>query len=436
MLLYSEYNTPRLTYIVDFINKELFDEPIRITTDADTFRRSAGPCINYGDREFSAAEFFIRRSALLFETDIRPQEIACFELNFYKAFFQTSGDFPFDIFAAAFYLLTRYEEYLPHELDDYGRYAYRQSLACRENFLQLPLVNIWLQDFKKALAAKFPTLSFRRPSFTFMPTYDIDMAYSYLHKGWKRNTGGLIRSLLKGQWSRVRERIDVLLKKRKDPFDCYEWLDSLHLYCRMRPVYFFLLAARQKGVDRNLNPLNPPFRDLVRYHAAGYQTGVHPSWQSADNTALLGAERQCLEKITGRKVVSSRQHFIRLTLPQTYRRLLDAGIEKDFSMGYGTVNGFRASVAASFAWFDLERDKPSGLIIYPFCFMDANAFYEQSLSPRQALEELMDYYRRIKRVNGLMITIWHNSFLGRDPQYKGWKEVYEVFLKEEVYWDM
>jgi hypothetical protein len=67
--------------------------------------------------------------------------------------------------------------------------------------------------------------------------------------------------------------------------------------------------------------------------------------------------------------------------------------------------------------------------------MDANAFFEQQISPKDAMQELMQFYRTIKKVNGLMVTIWHNEFLGTQPRFKGWKEVYEVFLKEEVYWD-
>ena len=35
-----------------------------------------------------------------------------------------------------------------------------------------------------------------------------------------------------------------------------------------------------------------------------------------------------------------------------------------------------------------------------------------------------------------MISIWHNNFFGDDPLFKGWKEVYELFLEEVVYWDL
>ena len=417
MLLYSRHITPRLRYIVDFISRELFDEAIVLTTDLAEFTRYDGPRLNYSETEFNeASDFFIRPVPLLFESHIGPQRIECFELNYHKAFYETAGDFPFDIFAASFYLLSRYEEYLPHEKDEYGRYAHTQSLAYREGFLEIPLVNIWLREFKKALGKKYPDLPFRHPSFKFIPTYDIDTAYSFRHKGWKRNLGGLLRS--------VAER-RMVAGKGKDrrapgasgtiPFDAYEWLDSLHLYCRMRAYYFFLVAGRQKGVDKNIPPQGQALQDLVRYHAAGYRVGIHPSWQSGDEEALLKEEIEWMECMTGAKVTRSRQHYIRFTLPQTYRRLLFYGIDQDFSMGYGSINGFRASVASSFYWYDLEKEERPRCGSSRFCFMDANSFYEQKYTAARAMNELMQYYHLIRKVNGLMVTIWHNSFLGTDP---------------------
>ncbi|HEX9509898.1 MAG TPA: polysaccharide deacetylase family protein [Puia sp.] len=435
MLLYSSHITSRLRYIVGFISKELFDEAIELTTDKEEYARYQQTRLNYSEAAFSDDDFFIRCTPLLFETGLSPREIECFELNEHKAFFGTEGDFPFDIFAASFYLLSRYEEYLPHGKDEYGRYAHTGSLACREGFLNIPLVNIWLQEFKTALSHKVPTLAFRYPSFKFIPTYDIDMAYSYLHKGWKRNMAGLFRSVIKGEWGLAAERVRVLRRKQTDPFDAYEWLDSLHLYCRMRACYFFLVAARQRGVDKNISPAGKTMQELVRYHASGYKVGVHPSWQSGDQEALLREEIEWMECMAEQPIIRSRQHYIRFTLPQTYRNLLKYGIKQDFSMGYGTINGFRASVASSFYWYDLEKETATGLRIFPFCFMDANAFFEQNYTAGQAMNELMHYYRLIRKVNGLMVTIWHNSFLGSDPQFAGWREVYETFLKEEVYWD-
>lgn len=251
-----------------------------------------------------------------------------------------------------------------------------------------------------------------------------------------RNFAGALKSIGSADFQSVKQRINVLSEKERDPYDAYEWLDSLHLYCRVKPYYFFLVAKEQKGYDKNISPEEPALQNLIQYHANGYTIGVHPSWQSNDDENLLKEEIEWLEYIADKKIINSRQHYIKLTFPETYRRLINAGIEKDFSMGYGSVNGFRASVASSFFWYDLENEQQTKLQIFPFCFMDANSFYEQKFTAQQAMEELLNYYRAIKRINGLMITIWHNHFLGTDPMFKGWKEVYEVFLKEEVYWDM
>jgi hypothetical protein len=435
LIIYSHTITPRLQYIVDFIGKELFDEPVTLTSDKEYYTAAKRPGLNYSNLEFSDQEFFIQATPLLFETGIRPQPVECFEINFYKAFFQTSGDFPFDIFAAAFYLLSRYEEYLPHEKDEYGRYAHTNSLAFKEYFLSQPLVNCWLHSFKQALHFKFPSLSFKQPQFKCLLTYDIDMAWSYLHKGWVRTLGGFAASVYRGQWSRVKDRWLVLRGKKKDPFDCFEWLDAWHLYCRIKPYYFFLVAKRTSQYDKNTSYRKAAFRDLLLYYAEKYNIGLHPSWRSGDEPALLNEELQWLETITDKKIDHSRQHYIRFTLPDTYRRLIKAGIEKDFSMGYGSINGFRASVCSPFYWYDLEKEEATNLQLFPFCFMDANSLFEQKQTPRQAYDELVQYYERVKNYKGVFVPIWHNFILGTEPQYEGWRSLFELFMKETVYWD-
>lgn len=437
LLVYTHTITPRLQYVADFIAKEIFDAPMRITIDEQEFKNFTGPRLNYSGNDFSEQEFFIKAKSLLFETDIKEQPIECFEFNFNKAFFQTQGDFPFDVLAAIFYLLSRYEEYLPHKKDMYERYAHENSLAFKENFLQVPVINFWLSDFKKALQQKFPELNFKRPRFKFIPTYDIDIAYSYKDKGWKRNLGGALQSILKGEWGAVKERIEVLRNKKKDPFDAYEWLDALHLYCKVKPVYFFLVAQQQKGVDKNIPTSSKSLQELIAYFAKVYKLGLHPSWQSsvASGTEILKEEKEWLEVVADKVIIHSRQHYLKFDLPDTYRRLIDCGITRDYSMGYGSINGFRASVASSFYWFDLAKNESTSLLVFPFCFMDANSYYEQKNTPKNAYDELKHYYNIIKKVNGLFITIWHNNFLGTDPQFAAWKEMYDLFMKEDIYWD-
>jgi hypothetical protein len=436
MLFYSDQNTPRLEYILDLVRSEIFNESFRQTSDKSAFISYDGAKLNYSKDRLTEKEFHIIPHGLLFENSISDQQIIRFDVSGNPAFFKTGGDLPFDIFSAAFFLVSRYEEYLPFEPDKYGRFPHQASLAFKEGFLEVPLINRWLEDLKIALRRHFPEIIFRLKDFKFIPSYDIDIAYSYKFKGFGRNLGGFFRSVSKMQWNYFLDRWDVLFNKKKDPFDSYEWLDSLHLYCRTRAYYFFLLAKKQTGVDKNISPEKSEMKSLVAYHTGGYTVGIHPSWQSGDEQAILMEEADLLSEIAGRPVKYSRQHYLRMTMPQTYRNLIDVGIEKDFTLGYGSSNGFRASIASSFYWYDLRAERKTSLMLFPFCFMDATCFYENQLSPQAAYTELMGYYKRIRQVNGLMVTIWHNQFFGTDPLFAGWKEVYEVFLKDQIFWDM
>ncbi len=428
MLVYTPTISPRFEYIVSFICNEFQLNAHTITNDKNELRSFGGICINYSSERIKDDEIWIVPHGLLAEKDIRPQSIDIFETSNLKAFFITGGDFPFDIFSASFYLLSRYEEYLPHEKDMYGRYAHENSLAFKNGFLDKPLVNQWIGLLSERIKSKFPLVSLPSPAFRFLPTYDIDEAYSYKNKGWVRSIGGIAKQLLKGQWKAAAERMRVLSGKQNDPYDAFAWMDELHEKHQLKPRYFFLVPSKNGRYDKNILPSAKAMQSLIKQHAEKYETGLHPSWQSGDDISLLKKEKETLENITGKSVTISRQHYIRLTLPETSRYLTDAGIKEDYSMGYGSINGFRASVASPFYWYDLEKDEATYLQLFPFCYMEANSFFEQKQSASESFEEMMHYYNEVKKVNGLLITLWHNTFLGTATQYKGWREVYEKFV--------
>lgn len=431
-LIFSHSLTPRLQYITDFLS-EYFGLPFKLISDEDRFSRAADGCkINYSYRRIDEKEIFIHSHVLLFESSIRPVKIECFQKNGYKVFFKTEGDIGFDLLAAIFYLLTRYEEYLPHQKDIFGRYAHENSIAFKEGFLHLPLVNIWLEDFKKVLLGKDSTLKFKTSGFSFLPTYDIDIAWSFRNKGFQRNFGGSLKLFFNGKFSKMVNRVRVARGRRQDPFDSYEWMDQLHKQFKLSPVYFFLVAKERGKYDKNIDVTNAEYQQLMQSIASKYSVGLHPSWASGDLPSLLTKEKSTLEQITEQTIVSSRQHYIRFDLPSTYRKLLALGLTNDYSMGYGSINGFRASIAGSFYWYDLKNEEKTGLLIHPFCFMDANAYYEQKLSAEAAFEELMHCYNAVKSTNGKMITIWHNNFLGTDEMFAGWRETYERFVSSVV----
>ncbi len=424
ILIYSHISSLRLQYICKFIFKEQLGLAYSLTIDAKGFQEHEGPKLNYSDAMFEGLLFNIRNHTLLFEAGIKDQDIQCFEVKNYKAFFKaTATDFPFDIFAATFYLISRYEEYLPHEKDIYNRYSHENALAFKEGFLQVPLINIWMQQFGAALQDKFPMLNIQYPAFRFIPTYDIDIAWSYKNKGLWRNLGGFIRSP-------SLERFRVLAGFEKDPFNSYNFLDILHGKHTLEPIYFFLVATSTSQYDKNISPYSNAMWQLMKRHAKKYAIGLHPSWRSNDNLPVLKREKKILETAGDVSITASRQHYVKFTMPQTFENLLEAGIENDYSMGYGSINGFRASVASSFFWYNLKKEAITNLRMHPFCYMDANSFYEQKLDAQQAFDEMIHYYEQCKTLNGTFISIFHNNFLGTDKQLSGWKEMYERFITQ------
>jgi hypothetical protein len=177
VIVYCQTISPRLQYLIHFLS-QYFKLSFKLTTDKSVFLSSADAKINYSPEGSDAKEILIRPVNLLFENKISPVVINCFhhEAGF-TALFKTDDDIGFDMFAAIFYLLSRYEEYLPHTKDGYGRYAHENSLAFKEEFLSIPLINMWLDDLKKKLKEKFPHCNIQISRFNFLPTYDIDEAF-------------------------------------------------------------------------------------------------------------------------------------------------------------------------------------------------------------------------------------------------------------------
>ncbi len=409
----------------------LFGDNIELTSSKEHCTSSGKAKINYSTGSI-AGSLWVKPHGLLQQQGLQPQQITCFQWQGLTSFFATEGDVPFDILAAAFYLVTRYEEYLPHVKDEYGRFAHTQSLAFKEGFLHLPLVDLWLQHLNNLLQQQFPFYQPVERDFNFTPSYDVDIAYKYKGKNILQQLAGVAKDVVSGNANAVQRWLNTLVKN-DDPFDTFAWLDALHAEYNLKPLYFFLVAAKRKGYDKNISPQSTAMQLLIKATVKHNVTGIHPSWQSGDDSTLLQQEINLLSGYAGCGITKSRQHYIRMNLPGTYQTLLQHGITEDYSMGYGAVNGFRASVARPFFWYNLAAEKQTQLLVHPFCFMDANAFFEQHLSAPEAAEELEHYYLITRQVQGHLVTIFHNHFLTLQKQWLPWRQMYEGFMKRHFF---
>ena len=422
--VYSKNTSSRLVYVLDWIFNDVFKCGYHLilneqdTTEFPFF-------ISYGLELPNG--LYIPDVGLLWEENIVHQKVDIDTWKGIPVIYSTDAadGLPFDLFSSVFYLLSRYEEYYDYTPDKHGRYPAEVSILFKHALLSRPLIDEWLLELYKLLKVHVSQLTLE--PFAYRPTYDIDIAFSYKNKGFFRTSGAYIRSLLRGDVKSIVERSKVLSGGARDPFDCFGWLNSLHAETDVQPGYFILAALRTTAYDKNISPANPAMQSLIRELASEGRVGLHPSYFSTEAT-VFREEKNILEELTGRPISSSRQHYVRMKLPDTYRTLIDRGITNDWSMGYGAALGFRAGTSRPFYWFDLESGVQTMLRVHPFCFMDSTAHYELGLSAEEAFMELSNMSDKLQTVRGRLVTVFHNFSLGSEEEWKGWNKHYQELL--------
>ncbi len=63
--------------------------------------------------------------------------------------------------------------------------------------------------------------------------------------------------------------------------------------------------------------------------------------------------------------------------------------------------------------------------------MEANSFFEAGHTIEQAEAEWRGLEQAVRQVQGRMITIWHNTFLGTQKRFAGWRDRYAKWLREQ-----
>lgn len=425
LLVYTHEITSRNQYIFRLFLTDLLGISFKLTSVRDEFMAWQGPKFSYSQHPL-ADELFFQSRQLLFESGITEQNISVFEWEKRKVFYATGKQsaLPFDLFAAGFYLVSRYEEYLPHIRDRLDRFDAHQSLAWQHGFLTQPVVDQWAQLLSEILTSRFPQLKQKSREYAFTPTIDIDNAWAYREKGIMRTCGGIARDLLKVDFAGLKKRLRVLLNLEKDPYDTYAFQLEIQRKRGFRPIYFFLVGDYGTN-DKNVPVQNRRFRQLVRHLADYADVGVHPSFGSNTEPERLKVEIGRLRSILHSEIVRSRQHFLMLKFPDTYRNLLERDVTDDYSMGFANEIGFRAGISASYNFYDLDFESETTLRIHPFAVMDATLNLYMKLTPDEAIKRVNELADAVKAVNGEFMILWHNETLSDEWQWKDWRRVYE-----------
>lgn len=410
LLICTEQLNARISYVFEHIFGNILGVNYSFCHDLRIFNSHNGPKIIYSQTLFTGCINF-KKHTFIDETTAVKQDLIFANFNKLQIPFAVSNSvFGFDVFAASFYFLSRYEEYTTHERDEHFRFEGKHSLAFKNGFVERPLIDEWACEIANIIRKKFPEFETKEREFKYIPTLDIDRPFYFKNEGF-------IRRMAKF----------VLGGFKKDPFDVYQQVLDWDRRFNLNTIYFFLVGTKHVN-DVSPGSNNTLYQSVILQAVKMHKIGIHPSYFSALNIDEVAEETKQLAVISNSAITISRQHYLMLRLPETYRALISAGIASDYTLAFADVAGFRASTCTPFLWYDLQLEKCTDLTLYPTAVMDQTLRSYMNLSTVDATLIIEQIMENVKAVNGTFISLWHNESVNNFGVWKGWKTVYEKML--------
>lgn len=420
--VYSEIQSRRLKFAVDFFFSRVGNYKVQLVFN-ETYINPDLPTISYSHRPVHENTYHIRPAAILKEKTIEQQNVELAQWGKLPCFFATEGsDIPFDVLGASFYLVTGYEEYLPAHKDEHKRYLPEQILASRMGFIERPLIDEWFKKLQTELYTRFGVISNRQ--FKFVNTIDVDSAYAFVEKGLFRTLGATLRDLVGGKFATIKQRAATVILGKKDPFNTFKYALDLNKKYGFESIFFFLLAD-YGTYDKNVPYTGIKFRSLMKRVNDYATVGIHPSYHANNSSSMISEQIERLSSIIHMPVEHSRFHYLKSEIPHSYRALINADILHDYTMGYASTPGFRASTCTPYKFFDLGQNRTTRLTIHPFCLMEGTMKHYLNATPEDAFKKFKQFADTVHAVQGTLYFVWHNDSLSNYGSNGGWREVYE-----------
>jgi peptidoglycan/xylan/chitin deacetylase (PgdA/CDA1 family) len=343
-----------------------------------------------------------------------------------------------DLIASSFFLLTRYEEIVnndPTLLDEHERFPATASIAYKENFLHRPLVNEYFELLWNCIKEINPALE-KKPlwdskDFALCLTHDVDVVQKYKPISEALTIGGLLlkQHSLKKATARFVDNILVTLQKKNDPFDTFDMILNLERRYGATSTFFFMAESDYSGgycLD------NPKVKNAInKISASGAEIGLHAGYYSYNNLEVTSRQKANLTKTLKHGNFGCRQHFLRWKTPDTWRIQEKCGLSYDTTLCFADHEGFRAGICHPFQPFDISENRILNLWEIPLTIMDGSLFNYRKLSPTEGLSTVESYMNTVKKHQGILVLLWHNSFFDPDI-YLGWTHIYEKILASAV----
>ncbi len=391
ILIYVPKLTPRINYTFRQVCKRILGFNINFTTKIETFIAFKGVKFSYANQRLGN-EIFIQAHGLLNEQGVNDLEITVSEWNNEPYFFKTSpqSDIPYDIFAASFFLLTRYEEYLPHVKNEIGDFPATESLAFKNDFLHKPIINIWVKQFAKILEDKFENIDFKYKQPKVKISIGVERAFKYRRHGVSRSIAGFLSDFFRFRLKDIYIRIKTWIKPKFDPYDVYDDLIDFKREADIDMMFMFQLGD-YSIYTKNINHRKRIYKRLIKSMGDHCEIGLMPSHEAIQTFHVLQKEIKRFEQIANHELYSILIKDHALNFPDFYVGLDKTALVKDFSMGYYNHVGYRAGTNSTFLFYDLNLEQASPIEINPY-FCSSKALQNTEIDK---IKEIVNKYKTL-----------------------------------------
>lgn len=313
-----------------------------------------------------------------------------------------------DIIGSTFFMLSRWEEAVSTYRDNHDRFDYQASLSVKMGFYQRPVVNEYVELLWELCRFLNPKLKRVSRTYTCTLTSDIDELRKW--KVPKRFFESLYLNISEGRWRRASIDLKNYLKARNNPDqDYYNNLDYLiRKSADLNAVFYLKTGHSHPKHDKNQYKLADHSAELQRAERQGVELGIHPNYNTYIDPDQLKSDVGILASYLGHSVRSVRQHYLRFSVPETWRIQAEAGLKCDSTMIYPHRGGFRTGICNSFPVFDFKADRELGLIETPLHLMETSYLND-------GFDLLIDDAKKligeVKKYQGNFVFLWHNGNL-------------------------
>lgn len=332
-------------------------------------------------------------------------------------------DCSIDILGSIFFMISRYEEVVIQERDNYNRFSAKSSIAYKAGFLFRPIVNEYVELLFSMLSYLFPTLTRKKMKFKLIPTHDVDIPFFCFNQSLVKFSRRIGSDILKRKsftlafedyctWDSVRKN-----GLESDPFYTFDFIMSESEKRNLQSAFYFLPSSSPEMNMKYPITLLEMRSLLQKIDNRGHEIGIHGCYGTYLNQKVFASDVCLLNKTMEscgikQKLRGGRQHILQWQNPDTFRIWDTVGMDYDSTLSFADVAGFRCGTCYEYSVFDISKRKKLSLKERPLIAMECTI-----LAPRYMNMGLTDnalmLFKRLKDAckyyGGNFVLLFHNN---------------------------